>query len=265
MAKAKDEASGHGLRLHIRVCSLLQVKGADDGSGTAEVEIVATGSGAGMYPDDNDSDGDGDRTEVLAGLMRIHAGDMGTYLKFTYTPTQTIQAGQLKFQTHGEWSAPFNSPGTPGYTEFQETGSANIGHIEFNDTDNSVTVDIDSIAPGDTIEIHYGAYTGTDDGSGAHAPTAMAMSSPFSISIKGGDATTNQLSPIRTAKNAPIAVRVYSQASGGGNASAMVSDNKGDVGAGDADREVTVVYTAAGQISGGSLKLNGSLVSPDSR
>ena len=28
-----------------------------------------------------------------------------------------------------------------------------------------------------------------------------------------------------------------------------------DVGAGDADREVTVVYTAAGQISGGSLKL----------
>ena len=231
------------------------VTGADDGSGTAEVEIVATGSGAGMYPDDQDSDGDGNRSEVLADLMRIHAGDMGTYLKFTYTPTQTIQAGQLKFQTHGEWSAPFNSPGTAGYTEFHETGAANIGTIEFNETDNSVTVEIDSIDPDGTIEIHYGAYAGDDDGSGAHAPTSVATSSAFSISVKGGDATTNQLKPIRTLKNAPIAVRIYSQASGGGNASASVSDNKGDVGAGDADRKVTVVYTAAGQIRGGSLKL----------
>ena len=96
------------------------VTGADDGSGTAEVEIVATAKGAGMYPDDQDSDGDGNRTEVLDDLMRIHAGDMGTYLKFTYTPTQTIESGQLKFQTHGEWSDPFNSPGTPGYTEFYD-------------------------------------------------------------------------------------------------------------------------------------------------
>ena len=36
-----------------------------------------------------------------------------------------------------------------------------------------------------------------------------------------------------------------------------MSDNKneGNIGAGDTDREVTVVYTAAGEISGGSLKL----------
>ena len=156
------------------------------------------------------------------------------------------KAGQLKFQTHGEWSAPFNSPGTAGYTEFHETGAANIGHIEFNDSDNSVTVDIDSIDPESTIEIHYGAYTGTDDGSGAVAPTSATTSSAFSISVKGGDATTNQLKAIRTLKNAPIAVRVYSQASGGGNVSASTSDNKGDVGAGSTDREVTVVYTAAG-------------------
>ena len=235
--------------------AFVAVTGADDGSGTAEVEIVATAKGEGMYPDDQDSDGDGNRTEVLDDLMRIHAGDMGTYLKFTYTPTQTIESGQLKFQTHGEWSAPFNSPGTAGYTEFHETGAANIGNIEFDESDDSVTVDIDSIDPESTIEIHYGAYSGSDDGSGAVAPSAVAANSAFSISVKGGDATTNQLKAIRTLKNAPIAVRVYSQASGGGNASAGVSDNKGDVGAGDTDREVTVVYTAAGQISGGSLKL----------
>ena len=97
----------------------------------------------------------------------------------------------------------------------------------------------------------------SDDGSGAVAPSAATTSSAFSISVKGGDATTNQLKAIRTLKNAPITVRVYSQASGGGNVKASVSDNKNDsnIGAGDIDREVTVVYTAAGEISGGSLKL----------
>ena len=87
-------------------------------------------------------------------------------------------------------------------------------------------MDIDSIDPDSTIEIHYGAYEGDDDGSGAVAPSAATTSSAFSISVKGGDATTNQLKAIRTLKNAPITVRVYSQASGGGNVSASVSDNK---------------------------------------
>ena len=112
-------------------------------------------------------------------------------------------------------------------------------------------MDIDEIEPDDTIEIHYGVYSGTDDGSGAHAPTSTATSSPFTISIKGGDADTNQLKAIKT----PVTVRVYSQASGGGNAKAEVTDNNGDLGAGDADREVTVTYTAAGQIVNGRLKL----------
>ena len=80
-------------------------------------------------------------------------------------------------------------------------------------------------------------------------------SSAFSISVKGGDATTNRARPIKTLKGKSIAVRVYSQASGGGNAMASVSDNKGDLGAGDINREVTVVYTAAGEIDNGSLKL----------
>ena len=81
----------------------IEVTGADDGSGTAEVVIVNTGQGEAMYPDDEDVDGDRDRTELVAGY-RIHAGDMGTYLKFTYTPSQTIQDGQLIFETQGEWS-----------------------------------------------------------------------------------------------------------------------------------------------------------------
>ena len=233
------------------------VTGADDGSGSAEVEIVSTGQGEGEYPDDQDSDGDGNRTEVLDDLMRIHAGDMGTYLKFIYTPSQTIQNGQLKFEVQGEWSDPQNNTGTPGYTEIYDTGTADIDHIEFDENDRSVTVDIAEITPEGTIEIHYGSYEGSDDGSGAEAPTATSTSSPFTIQIKGGDATTNRFSSIKTLKGKTIAVRVYSQASGGGNVSASVSDNKneGNLGAGDTDREVTVIYTAAGEINDGMLKL----------
>ncbi len=227
----RDDPDGPGI---LRV----EVTGADDGSGSAEVTIEDTQQGEAEYPDNVEE-------------RRIHAGDTGTYLLFTYTPTETIENGQLKFQTNGEWSNPSNSSGTPGYTEIDGTGAANLGDRDFDENDNSVTVDIDEIEPDDTIEIHYGVYSGTDDGSGAHAPTSTVTSSPFTISIKGGDADTNQLKAIKT----PVTVRVYSQASGGGNAKAEVTDNNGDLGAGDADREVTVTYTAAGQIVNGRLKL----------
>ena len=233
------------------------VTGADDGSGSAEVEIVMTGQGTAKYPDNEDIDGDRNLTE-LVDSMRIHAGDTGTYLKFTYTPTQTIQNGLLIFETQGGWSAPQNNPGSAGYTYFNDTGTAEIDEITFDEEDDSVTLDVGFIDPDGTIEIHYGAYEGDEDGSGAHAPTTRATSSAFSISVKGGEATTNRARPIKTLKGKAIAVRVYSQASGGGNAIASVSDNEGDeadVGAGDTDREVTIVYTAAGQIRGGSLKL----------
>ena len=181
------------------------VKGADDGSGSAEVEIVMTGQGTAKYPDNLDIDGNRDKTE-LVDSMRIHAGDMGTYLKFTYTPTETIQSGQLIFETQGGWSTPQNNPGSAGYTYFNEMGTAEIDEITFDEDDDSVTVDIDFIDPDGTIEIHYGAYEGADDGSGAVAPTTAAMSSPFTISIKGG-ATTNRASPIKTLKEKAIAVR----------------------------------------------------------
>ena len=186
--------------------------------------------------------------------MRIHAGDMGTYLKFIYTPTQTIQNGQLKFQTHGEWSDPFNSPGTPVIPSFTQGRQASVTLSSMKTIGLSPWI-LTKLTRTAQSRFTTAAYEAADDGSGAVAPSAVTTSSAFTISVKGGDATTNQLKSIRTLKNGPIVVRVYSQASGGGNVSASVSDNKGDVGAGDTDREVTVVYTAAGEISRGSLKL----------
>ena len=182
---------------------------------------------------------------------RIHAGDTGTYLKFTYTPTETIRNGQLIFKNRAGWSPPQNNPGEPGYTYISDTGTADIDDFTFDldDDDDPVigtlTVNIDKIDPKGTIEIHYGAYEGDDDGSGARAPATVTTSSPFDISIKGGDdATRNQPVAIKNLIDRAIAVQIYAQASGGGNAMATVSDNKDELGAGDRDREVTIVYTA---------------------
>ena len=109
-----------------------------------------------MYPDDEDIDGDRDRTELVES-MRVHAGDTGTYLKFTYTPSQTIEDGELKFQVQDGWSKPQDNQGTPGYTELIPTGSADVSLIEFDEDDGSVTLDIESIDSDGTIEIHYGS------------------------------------------------------------------------------------------------------------
>ena len=201
----------------------IDVTGAGDGSGTAEVEIVKPPNKAqAMYPDIDDSDGDGNRAKVLDDLMRIHAGDTNTYLKFTYTPEETIQDGQLIFTTIGDWSDPQSVPGVDGYTYVIRTGTAtDISQPVYDETDKTATVDISYIDTGGTIEIHYGALDAVGDGSGAHAPKAASSRSPFKIEIQGGDASTNKPSAIKTAKSEPIAVRVLSQASGGGGAAVI--------------------------------------------
>ena len=233
----------------------IDVTGAGDGSGTAEVAIVRTEQGAGMYPDTDDSDGDGNRAEVLDDLMRIHAGDTNTYLKFTYTPEETIQDGQLIFTTIGDWSDPQSVPGVDGYTYVIRTGAAtDISQPVYDETDKTATVDISYIDTGGSIEIHYGALDAVGDGSGAHAPKAASSRSPFKIEIQGGDASTNKPVAIKTAKSEPIAVRVLSQASGGGGAAIDGLDDLELTAGGEA--EIKIVYTAAGQIRNGMLKLS---------
>ena len=233
----------------------IDVKGATDGSGTAEVAIITTEQGVGEYPDTDDSDGDGNKAEVLDTLMRIHAGDTNTYLKFTYTPEETIQDGQLIFTALGDWSDPQSVPGVDGYTYVIRTGAAtDISQPVYDETDKTATVDISYIDTGGTIEIHYGALDAVDDGSGAHAPKAASSRSPFTIKIKGGDDSTNQPVAIKTAKTEPITVRVLSQASGGGGAAIDGLDDLELTAGGEA--EITIVYTAAGQIRNGMLKLS---------
>ena len=223
----------------------VNVTGADDGTGTATVDIVKSKQGAVEYTAENGVD-------LTAPEMRVHAADDGTYIKFVYTPTETIENGALRFTVPNGWSEPQGSDlGAAGFTSIQAGGGVRLEAEAFADL--SVEVPISLINVGETIEIHYGETAG--DGGGAVVP-AKSGTYAFRIETKGGNADTNAFRAIRgTVDGDRLEVRVYNQASGGGNASASVSDNKGDVGAGDADREVTVTYTAAGQISGGSLKL----------
>ena len=76
-------------------------------------------------------------------MMQVHAGDDSTYLVFTYTPSQTIAEGQLRFTVPGTWTAPQNeATGEPGYTYLEEIGGAVVSNETYDTTTQSVVADI---------------------------------------------------------------------------------------------------------------------------
>ena len=238
------------------------VAGASDGTGYGDVTVVKSAQSpdgkAIKYVDYADMDEDGDEAEEVDDI-RIHAADDNTYLKFVYTPTQTIEDGELKFivDIDAEWSSPQGtSTGIAGYTRVDKTGAdTDLGLATFDTTAGFVTVPIDHIDTAGTIEIHYGAYTTAADGGGASVPKVATLRSPFTIEVKGGDSDDNALGAIRgNADGERLAVRIWSQASGGG--SGDVTAGGGDLSAGDMEAVLTIVYTAAGEIENGMLKLS---------
>ena len=222
----------------------VDVTGADDGRGTGEVTLVASKAGDGAYTDVNG--------EAVT-EMRVHAADDATYVKVVYTATETIENGALKFSAPAGWTKPQGSdPGEVGFTSVQGTGGASVDPESYADaaTDLSLEVPITLMNADDTIEIHYGETAGS--GGGAVAPGASGAYR-FTIETKGGDADTNVLKAIRgTVDGDRLEIKVYSQASGGGSAAVTAGDD-GLTAGGSA--EVTVVYTAAGDIGNGMLKL----------
>ena len=89
-------------------------------------EIRATERGEALY--------DGSTTTKT---KEVHAGDGGTHIRFTYTPTETIRNGELKFLVPGDWSSPQGSRGEAGYTRI-DSQSAQVGTESFNATERSV-------------------------------------------------------------------------------------------------------------------------------
>ena len=190
------------------------VKGAESGSGEGEVEIVKNKSGEGLY--------DGE-TDVDENMMQVHAGDDSTYLVFTYTPSQTIAEGQLRFTVPGRWTAPQNeATGEPGYTYLEEIGGAVVTNETYDTTTQSVVADI-ALTLDDQIKIHYGWYD-TENG-GAEAPSGVPTGgySQFAIAVKG---TVDEDVAFENIDGEDMMVMVRVQRSGGGNGCSVSDDCK---------------------------------------
>ncbi len=176
----------------------------------------------------------GDTTPV------VRAADDNVQLVFIYTPTQTIENGELKFTVPGDWSAPqVGSTGDKGYTEVEGTGG--LGSVST--TGNSLTVPIFILDKDQTITITYGA--GSDDAGKVKASSATGDAA-FKFAVKGHE--DGNLVPIQ-----PATLTVGSQASGKGTA--VITPTGDTLHAGDANREIKVVYTAAGQMVAGQVRL----------
>ena len=204
----------------------------NDDAGILQVKVTSAADGQGVV---KVVDANGD--EVTAPSVR--AADDNVILRFTFTPTQTITDGALKFTVPASWSKPqVEETGMPGFTEVDGPG---IGTVT-DDDKFSVTVPIFNLDKNQMITITYGA---TSTGR-AMASTAVGDSA-FMFETKG-DATGN-FRPIRTQPS----VTVNPQASGKGKAVVAVTGDA--LHAGDMDREITVTYTAAGQIVAGKVRL----------
>ncbi|MYE89433.1 T9SS type A sorting domain-containing protein [Candidatus Poribacteria bacterium] len=171
--------------------------------------------------------------------VEVRAADDNVTLVFTYMPTQTIEDGALKLTVPSGWSKPqVEEDGMPGYTEAEgpSLGSAT------DDDKFSVTIPIISLDKDqDPVKITYGA------GNGPAMASTVVDTDSFKFEMKG-----HADGHFRTLRNQPT-VEVKRQASGMGKAVLTVEGDA--LYAGDMDRKITVVYTAAGQMVAGKVRL----------
>ena len=180
---------------------------------------------------------------VTVDKTEVRAADDDVALTFTYTPNQTIKDGELRFTVPSSWSKPqVEEIGSPGFIEVDPKQGADLG-IATDDDKFTVIVPIFSVDKNQMIEIRYGA---TDTGRAVASP--VIGTAAFKIAIKGSaDGTSTNL------RSDQPTVTVGPQASGKGKAVVAVTGDA--LHAGDMDREITVTYTAAGQMVAGSVQL----------
>ena len=203
-------------------------------AGDLNVDVIAAADGTGKV--------------VVAPLM-VRAGDLAT-LTFKYTSTQTIQGGELRFNVPLGWSDPqVSDTGLEGYTVVDGLG---LGTAVVPEGRRYVTVPIISIAKDDIITITYGA--GAEDDGKAKAPTTVTPSSTFAFAVRGTPALDG--GALQSLSSGSPAVKVERQASGKAmSAIASISDGQGPLHAGQDDRQITVVYTAAAQMVQAEVQL----------
>ena len=180
-------------------------------------------------------------TDREGNVPAVRAADADVTLVFTYTPSQTIVDGTLRFTVPSGWSQPqVEGPGEPGYTEVEGVG---LG-IATDDDKFSVTIPIFYLDKTESITIIYG---GT--GAGRAVAAAAIGTNVFKFEVKGR--TSGNFKALSKLPE----VTVKRQGSGKGKAVLTVTDGDAALYAGDKGREVTVVYTAAGQMVNGKVRL----------
>ncbi len=198
----------------------------EDAPGILQVKVTSALDGTGTVTLDTSS---------------VRAASDDVVLVFTYTPSQTIEDGELKFTVPSSWSQPqVEEVSLPGYTEVEGVG---LGSVT-DDDKFSVTVPIFSLDKANDIRITYGATE-----AGRAVASATTGVDAFRFAVRGGE--DGNLAPIRTQPT----VTVNPQASGKGKAVIAVTDGEGTLHTGDTGRELTVTYTAAGQMVGGKVRL----------
>ncbi len=169
----------------------------------------------------------------------VRAADDSVQLVFVYTPTQTVQDGEIKFTVPGGWSPPqIDNIGAKGYTEVTGAGLGSPSA-----TGNSLNVPIFLLDKEQTIKITYGASA---DATGRVMASSATGDAAFKFAVKGHE--KGNLVPIQ-----PVTLTVGSQASGKGKA--VITPTGDTLHAGDPNREIKVVYTAAGQMVAGQVRL----------
>ncbi len=197
-----------------------------DAAGILQVKVTSALDGTGTVTLDTSS---------------VRAASDDVVLVFTYKPSQTIEDGELKFTVPSSWSQPqVEEVSLPGYTEVEGVGLGSVA----DDDKFSVTVPIFSLDKANDIKITYGA---TDAGRAVASATTGVDA--FRFAVRGGE--SGNLAPIRTQPT----VTVNPQASGKGKAVIAITDGEGSLHTGDTGRELTVTYTAAGQMVGGKVRL----------
>ena len=124
----------------------------------------------------------------------VAAHSSGNEIIITYTAEGMIHGGTLEVNIATDWTPPQDVPGLRGYTTVTSTGA--IGDPTF--TNQRIRVNIQTLMPGDTITLVYGAG---GDNSGATAPA-----NPFPTFIVRVAATSD--GTLRLIKQSPV-VDVY--------------------------------------------------------
>lgn len=198
-----------------------KVINAGDGSGTAVLSVTAEAESAG----------------------KVHGGNSGIQINFTYTATGKVVGGELRIVPPTGWTAPQASPGGAGFTQraSDSISSQSLGLPTFDGE--GVTFPIPTLDANHGVTVEYGSGGG---GSGAVAPKTRAIgdnASKFAVFMRGSTSgsfgkVTDLTVEVVNAKNKTGIARVSPATTTAGHTGTY-----------------TVTYTAKGPLFGGAVRL----------